>query len=74
MINNDLIDLNNINLDLDFKDIVIDYIQEITDFNFNDISIDFKFLDNMIIDFSFLDKQIMFYAQSFFYASDTGYL
>lgn len=56
MINNDLIDLNNINLDLDFKDIVIDYIQEITDFSFNDISIDFKFLDNMIIDFSFLDK------------------
>lgn len=45
MINNDLIDLNNINLDLDFKDIVIDYIQEITDFNFNDISIDFRFLD-----------------------------
>lgn len=43
MINNDLIDLNNINLD--FKDIVIDYIQEITDFNFNDISIDFRFLD-----------------------------
>lgn len=64
MINNDLIDLNNINLDLDFKDIVIDYIQEITDFNFNDISIDFRFLD----------KQIMFYAQSFFIASDTGYL
>ena len=56
MINNDLIDLNNINLDLDFKDIVIDYIQDITDFSFNDISIDFRFLDNMIIDFSFLDK------------------
>lgn len=56
MTNNDLIDLDNINLDLDFKDIVIDYMQDLSDFNFNDISIDFNFLNNMVIDFSFLDN------------------